>query len=247
MITSVQFCESAVIADYFSNRTEPGVMFDIGAHFGSTLRPYLDRGWRVIAAEPDQTKIARLKRFVDRPMFTLLPLAVGDREEAWLPFYISEESTGISSLIPFRDSHVEAGTVNLTTLARIIDDHDIGEIDFLKIDTEGFDYCVLRGLPWWRLKPEVILCEFDEQKTRGVAYDYHSLGDALLAQGYHVYLSEWFPIIRYGVKHDWRCINRYSCELIDPAAWGNFIAVRADADVDRMEMLLPLNERESAD
>jgi len=247
MITSAQFCESAVIADYFASRIDPGVMLDIGAHFGSTLRPYLDRGWRVIAAEPDQAKISRLKKFVDRPGFTLIPVAVGGREEASLPFYTSEESTGISSLIPFRDSHVQSGNVKLTTLGRIIEDHDIAAIDFLKIDTEGFDFQVLRGMPWWKVRPEVVLCEFDEQKTRGVDHDYRALGNALLAQGYHVYLSEWFPIVRYGGNHRWRSVRRFSCDLFDPTAWGNFIAVRADADVDRMEMLLPLNERESAD
>jgi FkbM family methyltransferase len=247
MIQSAPFCESQSIQDYFSNRTEPGLMIDIGAHFGSTLRPYLERGWRVIAAEPDPAKISRLKRFVESPGFTLLPLAVGDREETALPFFTSEESTGISSLIAFRDSHVRTATVKVTTLARIVEDHDIDAIDFLKIDTEGFDYRVLQGFPWWKLRADVILCEFDEQKTRGVDYDYRALGNLLLAQGYHVYLSEWLPIVRYGANHRWRSVRRYPCELIDPAAWGNFIAIRADADVDRLEMLLPLSERESAD
>jgi FkbM family methyltransferase len=247
MIQSAQFCESHAILDYFSARAEPGVMIDVGAHLGSTLRPYVKRGWRVIAAEPDPAKIPRLKRFVDSPGFTLLPLAVGDQEEASLPFFTSAESTGISSLIAFRNSHVQTTTVKATTLARIIDDHDVDTIDFLKIDTEGFDYRVLQGFPWWKLRPEVILCEFDEQKTRGVDYDYRALGDLLVSQGHHVYLSEWLPIVRYGGNHRWRSVRRYPCELIDAAAWGNFIAIRANGDVDRLEMLLPLGERESAD
>jgi hypothetical protein len=98
-----------------------------------------------------------------------------------------------------------------------------------------------------KLRPQIILCEFDEQKTRGVDYDYRALGDLLLGQGFYVYLSEWHPIVRYGGNHRWRSVRRFRCELIDPAAWGNFIAIRSDADVDRLEMLLPLNERESAD
>ena len=37
-------------------------------------------------------------------------------------------------------------------------------------------------------------------------------------------MSEWYPIIRYGVQHRWRCFQEYPCSLRDMRAWGNLIA-----------------------
>ncbi len=51
-----------------------------------------------------------------------------------------------------------------------------------------------------------------------------------MALGYVVFVSEWHPIIRYGVSHSWRRLDRYPCTQINPKGWGNFIAVRADVD-----------------
>lgn len=238
VVEQAGFCESKLIRDYFADRAR-GTMIDVGAHFGSTLKPYLLRGWRVIACEPDPPKIERLRRFAGQGDFVLLPVAIGDVPREAATFYTSDESTGISSLIAFRPSHVEAPTtVPVTTLARIIDVQAIASIDFLKVDTEGYDYRVLAGLPWRRVRPEVILCEFDEQKTRGVEPDYEWLGGMLVDHGYQVWLSEWFPIVRYGVTHRWRSIRPFPCALEDADAWGNLIAVREDADVSRMQQLI---------
>ena len=43
-----------------------------------------------------------------------------------------------------------------------------------------------------------------------------------------MYLSEWHPIIRYGVRHDWNTIKKYPCVLDDSDAWGNLIAFKND-------------------
>ena len=47
----------------------------------------------------------------------------------------------------------------------------------------------------------------------------------LVERGYRVMVSEWFPIERYGASHTWRRFTPYPCELADPRAWGNLIAV----------------------
>src|SRR3546814_19620816 len=50
----------------------------------------------------------------------------------------------------------------------------------------------------------------------------------LLEKGYRVLVSEWHPIIRYGVRHDWRRLVAYPCELSDEVAWGNILAFRSE-------------------
>ena len=231
------FSESEAFLEYFSNRGI-GVMIDVGAHFGSTLKPYLQRGWRVIACEPDPAKFPKLQRFDVGPNFTLIKAAVGEFEQEAAEFFTSEESTGISSLTPFRTSHVRSASVSVTTLSRIVEDCDVRDLDFLKVDAEGSDYAVLRGFPWSHLKPEVVLCEFDEKKRSGSEPGYRELGDFLIDRDYCVWMSEWFPIVRDGGNHRWRSVRRYPCELEDPEAWGNYIAVRTDKDVIRMESIL---------
>src|SRR3546814_3008227 len=52
----------------------------------------------------------------------------------------------------------------------------------------------------------------------------------LLEKGYRVLVSEWHPIIRYGVRHDWRRLVAYPCELSDEGAWGNILAFRDPVD-----------------
>jgi hypothetical protein len=54
----------------------------------------------------------------------------------------------------------------------------------------------------------------------------------LADKGYVVYVSEWHPIIRYGIRHDWNCLVRYPCELSNKKGWGNLLAFR-DAPPDQ--------------
>ena len=83
---------------------------------------------------------------------------------------------------------------------------------------------VLQGVPWGRIKPSAILCEFEDFKTVPLGYDFHRMAGFLVNQGYAVFVSEWHPIIRYGISHDWHKFAKYPCELSSPKAWGNLLA-----------------------
>src|SRR3546814_14949014 len=74
------------------------------------------------------------------------------------------------------------------------------------------------------------LCEFEDVKTVPLGYTYHDMAGFPLEQGYRVYVSEWHPIVRYGIRHDWRRLVPYPCELSDPSAWGNLLAFRDPID-----------------
>lgn len=208
-----------------------GLMIDVGAHFGTALSPFVDSGWQVWAFEPDSTNRARLTaRFGHHPMVLIDRRAVSDRPGA-AAFFRSPVSTGISGLSAFHDSHQPAGTVPVTTLSDIIATRGLpaGGIDFLKIDTEGYDRHVLMGLPWDTVQPRVVLCEFEDTKTRPLGYDYHDLAQLLVGHGYQVLVSEWQPVVEYGQEHAWRCFAPYPHDLHDPRAWGNLIATREPA------------------
>ncbi len=223
------FNESEAIRELFSKQKQGGQMIDVGAHYGESFVYYLAKGWNVLAFEPDPSNAGKISGQICSKRLKLSPLAVSNCEKTDVPFYGSEESTGISSMVAFTKGHQEVGKIQTTTLRKVIEEEEITKVDFLKIDTEGYDLFVLQGFPWEELLPSVILCEFEDNKTRILGYSYRDLGDYLVEKGYDVYLSEWLPVIRYGQSHKWKSLNRYPCELSDEKGWGNFIAFNTNA------------------
>ncbi|MCP4037002.1 MAG: FkbM family methyltransferase [bacterium] len=211
------------------------VMIDVGAHKGASLEAFAREGWQVVAFEPDPENRAELETCCrDLPNVEVDPRAVSDREAGETPWFRSDVSSGISTLSPFHDSHESAGCVEVTTLTHALAQHKIEQVDFLKIDAEGMDLFVLRGFPWDWLTPEVVVCEFEDEKTEMLGYHFRDLADYLVERDYHVLVSEWYPITAYGKSHRWRRFVPYPCELLDPSAWGNLIAVRSGDDLARL-------------
>jgi len=229
------FDESRLISAVLSDRSERPLMIDVGAMHGSALAPFLEHGWRVFAFEPDPVNRAELKeRFGSHRKLIIDNRAVTHKAGEEMPFYRSDESSGISSLHPFRKSHKETCTVSTTTIADFVREKDLHHIDYLKIDVEGYDFQVLKGVPWDSIKPDVIMCEFEDSKTRALGYTMHDMAPYLTERGYSVLVSEWHPVIRYGVKHDWHRLVTYPCELNHPDAWGNLIAFREQPDLQEI-------------
>ena len=221
--------ETRLIAHLLSDLPSGSVMIDVGGHHGSALAPFARMKWKVFAFEPDPENRKYLEgRYGGEKNIVIDCRAVGETAEAGVAFYASEESTGISGMLAFRESHKVVDTVDVTTVADIITDNTIGHVHFLKIDVEGYDYSVLKGVPWGKVKPDVIECEFEDAKTRHLGHTWRDICEYLVANGYTVYVSEWHPIVRYGIRHDWLGIKPYPCELEDQNAWGNLLAFRND-------------------
>lgn len=237
MPLSLEFDEAKLIRAYFAAHPRVGTIIDVGAQFGTSFRDYLNDGWRAIAFEPDPSKFEKLAKYEGRAGFALHKVAVGEKPIESLPFYTSPESTGISSLLAFRDSHQVATHVRVVVLGDVLKAENIKSIDYLKIDTEGYDLAVLRGHDW-SILPEVIMCEFDEIKTRHLGHTYRELADLLTSHGYEVYVSEWAPIIKYGGGYQWRSLLKYPCPLGDANAWGNLVAVAPHGHRNTMSTLV---------
>src|SRR3546814_20921585 len=136
-------------------------MIDVGAHHGHALFPFLEKGWRVFAFEPDDRNRAILEKRLAQAdgagsLVRLDNRAVSDQVRSGQVFYRSDQSTGISGLTAFHPSHVSKQVVDTTTLSDVLADADIDGVDFLKVDTDGHDLFVLKGFPWARFRPTEI-------------------------------------------------------------------------------------------
>lgn len=106
---------------------------------------------------------------------------------------------------------------------------------------EGLGLSVLRGFPWSIDAPEVILCEFEDFKTLNLGHSWGDICEYLNSRDYTVYVSEWHPVVRHGIAHDWCAMKRYPCKLESVKSWGNIIAFKtAPGDV---ELTAKINEQ----
>jgi FkbM family methyltransferase len=150
-----QNMKSAMMSFYRQFIHEGDICFDIGANVGNRSEIFLELGARVIAVEPQSSCVKMLeKRFRGIGNITIVPEALGEKTGA-ADLLVSEAST-ISSLSPeWVESVRESGRfsayswkkrepVRMTTLDHLIS--EFGLPDFCKIDVEGFEYQVIKGL-----------------------------------------------------------------------------------------------------
>ena len=133
-----------------------GLCFDVGAHVGSRLAAWRLLNARVVALEPQPHLFNWLRWCYGRsPHITLLAQAVG-QQPGRATLHISRRTptvTSLSSAWVERVQQVESFAdvawdeqleVPVTTLDALIATY--GRPDFCKIDVEGFELDVLRGL-----------------------------------------------------------------------------------------------------
>jgi FkbM family methyltransferase len=123
----------------------PGdLVFDIGANVGDLTATFLELGARVVAVEPNP-ELAKLVR--RRHGVTVESAAAGaEIGEAQLQLGIHHEHSTLSQdyRTTYSDRFRGTVTVRVLTLDYLIDRY--GEPAFVKIDAEGYDAQVLRGL-----------------------------------------------------------------------------------------------------
>jgi len=156
---------------------KPGYLcFDIGANMGSRVATFLSLKARVIALEPQQKCVQELKKVFDKYDVTVIPKGVGSTNEV-KEFFLADDPL-VSSfnqewIKGMKDTHLQKKNWNKTEKIEIVTldmlMKEYGVPDFIKIDTEGFELEVIKGmstpvralsfeytLP--HLKEQVIIC-----------------------------------------------------------------------------------------
>lgn len=142
-----------LIRAHFRQFIAPGdLIFDVGANVGELTHVFATLGATVVAIEPQPGCAGVLKkRFAACEKVKIVELGVGDRVGR-LPIYVNDGSHALASfsnrwVTQSRFAELDwnqSETVGITTLDHLIADY--GRPKFCKIDVEGFEAAVLRGL-----------------------------------------------------------------------------------------------------
>jgi len=145
------------------------VVFDIGANQGEYAEVFASEGARVLAVEPNTAFTTRLQAFAReadiRPVFA----AIGDQPGTAVLNVCS--ASGLSTLvdpgIEWIQESPDYGTVSWTHTLEVpvttmdLLASDFGEPEYVKIDVEGFEIKVLRGMTF---RPRYLSFEFGARR-----------------------------------------------------------------------------------
>lgn len=124
-------------------------VFDVGGNTGEWSHRIrsVNRTARIHLFECNPNLMQSLhKKFDSDPAVVLHECALGDKEDRKI-FYTVESSSELGSLVrPIgKEQYREGGQVSVRTVDAFCSELAIDGIDLLKVDTEGYDFHVLRG------------------------------------------------------------------------------------------------------
>ena len=164
-----------------------GPALDIGANVGLWGRDLVDNFAKVVAFEPVAVFRECLEKNVIGDNFFISPLALGDHDTL-ATMIITEGNSGHSHLDP---NTLGTGDVQVVKL----DNLNIDNVDYIKIDCEGYEYRVLQGAEQTvkRWRPIIVV----EQKPHDAySKDYGQFAAIAL-------LESWGMIKLDQVRDDW--------------------------------------------
>jgi len=160
---------------------------DIGANVGLWSRDLVDNFAKVVAFEPVAIFRECLEKNVTGANFFISPLALGDHDTQ-ATMIITEGNSGHSHLDP---ATLGTGDVQVVKL----DNLNMDNIDYIKIDCEGYEYRVLQGAEQTvkRCRPIMVI----EQKPHDAySKDYGQFAAIAL-------LESWGMIKLDQIRDDW--------------------------------------------
>ncbi|HEX8784981.1 MAG TPA: FkbM family methyltransferase [Telluria sp.] len=210
-------------------RVENGFYIDVGASDPvehSVTKAFYDAGWHGINIEPLPAHIEAFQE--QRPRDLNLAIAAGSSEGSLTLYDVpavrgwASPEAAVAELHRAEGHEVAELKVPVRTLASICAEHVQGEIHFLKIDVEGFEGEVLRGMDFQRWRPWVLVIEATLPNSRETN---HEAWDHLVTSQRYRYA--WFDgLNRYYVAEEHQELMRHFG--IQPNVFDEYISWHLD-------------------
>lgn len=211
MISYAQNYEDVILRRVFRDR-KTGFYIDVGAMDpteDSVTKYFYDEGWNGINIEPNEYFYNRL--VTERPRDINLKLAVGEMEEM-RTLHVFETFGNSTFDERSRDNFAANGfdpqqsDVRVTTLASICREYVKQEIDFLKIDCEGWEKKVLEGADWEHFRPTILIIEATEPGSTRPAWEEW---EHLLTQAGRYEMVYFDGLNRYYLRREYRDLRSH--------------------------------------
>ncbi len=165
-----QYGEQEFILNYFKDKI--GILVDIGAADGinnSNTKKLIENGWRGLLIEPTPTNYNKLSElYSDNNSIVIENCGCGDVSKESI-FYIDnndefhqistfleEQKKGCENYYKCSFTEIYSKVYNTTEL---LIKHNLIDIDFVSIDTEGYDEKVLLGIDFNKISIDLICIE----------------------------------------------------------------------------------------
>jgi FkbM family methyltransferase len=174
-VSYAQNREDIVLQGFFTERKgRPGFYVDVGAgspRTDSVTRLFYDAGWCGINLEPINHIYKALEEH--RPRDTNLNIGISNEKgslqfreyaaDGFSTFSVDVQEQYVQTPDEYTVKHQDY-EVQVKTLADVFAEQNITEIQFLKIDVEGYEYEVIEGNDWDKFRPEVLCIEANHIK-----------------------------------------------------------------------------------
>jgi len=145
------FYESDILNKWNSILGKPNIVFDVGSNIGNHAI-FWATYWKpatIYAFEPCPINYSRLENNVLNNNLSeiIIPIqkGVGDQEGYASIKNIEESNLGGTSITYITDN-IDESAIQIITLDSFVKKNDFNNVDFVKIDTEGFEIRVLQGM-----------------------------------------------------------------------------------------------------
>ena len=149
-------------------RSGPMKVVDIGANIGlfSIYMKFQDPDCTIDCFEPSPSTLALLQSNTGHiPGITIHPYGLYNKDDE-VDFFINGYNTGENSIRQSTKHFAHSVKVNLKNAASEFERLGIGEIDVLKIDTEGCEVEIIESLSQRLTKASYIILEYHSEKDR---------------------------------------------------------------------------------
>ena len=213
-----------VLLDILMEALQEKTFIDIGAEKGAFAHFFMQKGLQGTLFEPFPRHHTALQELTAGTASRFFPYAI-DREDRTATLHLSYDDEGVlhdhfHSLIPLHDDarvhHQDALPVQCRSLESLLQEGLLDtRVGILKIDTEGNDLNVLRGMGG--LRAEVLLCEFF---TEGLYAGWEeAYPEGLIAEAERLGYRHYLAIKKYR-GHE---VLSWSPAVFASEEWGNLL------------------------